>query len=119
MSPLTRGIRRHVVWNPSIKAPGGLLFGYDTGMLLEQAPVLVKTWEQTDRIFTRSSWRPKVAQVAGAGPIDFFAEPLGGRRQLQFHVSARVNARRKAAPFTDMGAALITGDVKSVFGLSE
>ncbi len=49
----------------------------DAGVLLEPASVLAKAWEQTDRIFTRATWRPTVALVTGAGPIGLFAALLG------------------------------------------
>ena len=58
----------------------------DRGVLLEPASVLAKAWEQTDRIFARASWRPKVALVTGAGPIGLFATLLGVQRGLAVHV---------------------------------
>ncbi|MEU2056365.1 hypothetical protein ABZ561_24585 [Streptomyces bungoensis] len=48
--------------------------------------MLAKAWEQTDRIFGRASWRPRVALVTGAGPIGLFAALLAVQRGLRTHV---------------------------------
>ncbi len=83
----------------------------DCGVLLEPASVLAKAWEQTDRIFTRASWRPTVALVTGAGPIGLFAALLGVQRGLQVHVLDRNDAGPKAQLVADLGATFHTGDV--------
>ncbi|MEU9092988.1 hypothetical protein [Streptomyces sp. NPDC048428] len=58
----------------------------DRGVLLEPVSVVAKAWEQTERTLTRSSWKPKVALVTGAGPIGLFAAMLGVQRGLEVHV---------------------------------
>ena len=83
----------------------------DCGVLLEPASVLAKAWEQTDRIFTRASWRPRVALVTGAGPIGLFAALLGTQRGLEVHVLDRSDAGPKVGLVTDLGATFHTGDV--------
>jgi glucose 1-dehydrogenase len=86
----------------------------DCGVLLEPASVLAKAWEQTDRIFTRASWRPRVALVTGAGPIGLFAALLGVQRGLEVHVLDRVVSGPKAQLVDDLGASFHTGDVKDI-----
>src|SRR5438046_2133678 len=55
----------------------------DCGVLLELASVLAKAWEQTERIFPRATWRPRVALVTGAGPVGRFAALLAAQRGLE------------------------------------
>lgn len=86
----------------------------DCGVLLEPASVLAKAWEQTERIFTRASWRPAVALVTGAGPIGLFAALLGVQRGLEVHVLDRSDAGPKAKLVADLGATFHTGDVKDI-----
>jgi len=86
----------------------------DAGVLLEPASVLAKAWEQTDRIFTRASWRPRVALVAGAGPIGLFAALLGVSRGLEVHVLDRNDAGPKAQLVADLGATFHTGPVADI-----
>ncbi|MGH3546921.1 MAG: glucose 1-dehydrogenase [Pseudonocardiaceae bacterium] len=86
----------------------------DCGVLLEPASVLAKAWEQTDRIFTRATWRPTVALVTGAGPIGLFAALLGVQRGLQVHVLDRSDAGPKAQLVADLGATFHTGDVTTI-----
>lgn len=83
----------------------------DCGVLLEPASVLAKAWEQTERIFTRASWRPRIALVTGAGPIGLFAALLGVQRGLQVHVFDRSDAGPKATLVADLGATFHTGDI--------
>ncbi|MEO9222729.1 MAG: glucose 1-dehydrogenase, partial [Mycobacteriaceae bacterium] len=86
----------------------------DCGVLLEPASVLAKAWEQTERIFTRASWRPEVALITGAGPIGLFAALLGVQRGLQVHVLDRSDAGPKAKLVADLGATFHTGEVKDI-----
>ena len=85
----------------------------DAGVLLEPTSVVAKAWEQTERIFTRSSWRPAVALVTGAGPIGLLAALLGVQRGLEVHVLDRDTSGPKAALVADLGATLHAGDVRS------
>jgi glucose 1-dehydrogenase len=86
----------------------------DCGVLLEPASVLAKAWEQTDRIFTRASWRPRVALVTGAGPIGLFAALLGVQRGLEVHVLDRAVTGPKAQLVAELGATFHTGDVTNI-----
>lgn len=86
----------------------------DCGVLIEPASVLAKAWEQTERIFTRASWRPKVALVTGAGPIGLFAALLGVQRGLEVHVLDRNSSGPKAQLVADLGASFHTGEVDDI-----
>jgi len=86
----------------------------DCGVLLEPASVLAKAWEQTDRIFTRASWRPRVALVTGAGPIGLFAALLGVQRGLEVHVLDRATTGPKPQLVADLGASFHTGAVTDI-----
>ncbi len=86
----------------------------DCGVLLEPASVLAKAWEQTDRIFTRASWRPRVALVTGAGPIGLFAALLGVQRGLEVHVLDRAVTGPKAQLVADLGASFHIGEVTDI-----
>lgn len=83
----------------------------DSGVLLEPASVLAKAWEQTDRIFTRSSWRPRTALVTGAGPIGLLAALMGVQRGLEVHVLDLIETGPKPRLVADLGAVYHTGDV--------
>ncbi|MEV6793858.1 glucose 1-dehydrogenase [Streptomyces sp. NPDC051320] len=83
----------------------------DCGVLLEPVSVVAKAWEQTDRIFARSSWRPKVGLVTGAGPIGLFATLLGVQRGLDMHVLDLNDRGPKAKLVADLGATFHVGDV--------
>ncbi|TDD86806.1 glucose 1-dehydrogenase [Actinomadura rubrisoli] len=86
----------------------------DHGVLLEPATVIAKAWEQTDRFFTRSSWRPEVALVTGAGPIGLFAALLAVQRGLEVHVADIKDSAAKRALVTDLGATFHVGDVGDI-----
>ncbi|WP_043262182.1 glucose 1-dehydrogenase [Streptomyces sp. e14] len=85
----------------------------DCGVLLEPASVLAKAWEQTDHIFARSSWRPRIALVTGAGPIGLLAALMGVQRGLEVHVLDREDRPPKSTLARDVGAVFHTGDVRS------
>ncbi|SDS72022.1 glucose 1-dehydrogenase [Actinopolymorpha singaporensis] len=84
----------------------------DCGVLLEPASVLAKAWEQTERIFGRASWRPKVALVTGAGPVGLFAALLGVQRGLEMHVLDLNETGPKADLVADLGGTFHIGDVR-------
>ena len=83
----------------------------DRGVLLEPASVLAKAWEQTDRIFARSSWRPRTALVTGAGPIGLLAALLGVQRGLDVHVLDINDKGPKSALVSGLGATFHAGDL--------
>jgi glucose 1-dehydrogenase len=86
----------------------------DSGVLLEPASVLAKAWDQTDKIFTRSSWRPKVALVTGAGPIGLLAALMGVQRGLEVHVLDLQSGGPKPGLVADLGATFHTGEVQDI-----
>ena len=86
----------------------------DCGVLLEPASVLAKAWEQTERIFTRATWRPKLALVTGAGPIGLFAALLGVQRGLEVHVFDIAVGGPKPQLVADLGATFHTGKVEDI-----
>lgn len=86
----------------------------DCGVLLEPASVLAKAWEQTDRIFARASWRPKVALVTGAGPIGLLAALMGVQRGLEVHVLDLNDKGPKPGLVADLGATFHTGKVEDM-----
>ena len=86
----------------------------DCGVLLEPASVLAKAWQQTKRIFARSSWRPEVALVTGAGPIGLLAALMGVQRGLEVHVLDLNAAGPKAQLVADLGATFHVGDVQDL-----
>ncbi|HEX2313033.1 MAG TPA: glucose 1-dehydrogenase [Thermomonospora sp.] len=86
----------------------------DLGVLLEPTSVLAKAWEQTDRIFARSSWRPKVALVTGAGPVGLFAALLAVQRGLETHVLDLNDRGPKRGLVEDLGATFHVGDVRDI-----
>lgn len=86
----------------------------DRGVLLEPVSVLAKAWDQTERILTRSSWKPKVALITGAGPIGLFAAMLGAQRGLEVHVLDLDDSGPKPQLVADLGGTFHTGDVRDI-----
>lgn len=86
----------------------------DRGVLLEPTSVVAKAWEQTTRIFDRSSWRPMTALVTGAGPIGLLAALLGVQRGLEIHVLDINSTGPKAQLVADLGGTFHTGDIASI-----
>ncbi|GGO78544.1 threonine dehydrogenase [Nonomuraea cavernae] len=83
----------------------------DCGVLLEPASVLAKAWEQSERIFSRATWRPKVALVTGAGPIGLLAALMGVQRGLEVHVLDLHDRGPRRRLVTDLGAAFHVGEL--------
>jgi glucose 1-dehydrogenase len=81
----------------------------DLGVLTEPGSVVAKAWEQIDLMALRAPWgprsRPRVALVAGAGPIGMLAALLGRQRGYQVHVFDRVTEGPKPALVEALGAA--------------
>lgn len=86
----------------------------DCGVLMEPASVLAKAWEQTDLMMSRSSVRPRVALVTGAGPVGLFAALLGVQRGLEVHVLDINDDGPKVGLVQDLGAHFHTGDVTDI-----
>lgn len=86
----------------------------DRGVLLEPASVVAKAWDQTDRFLTRTSWRPEVALVTGAGPIGLLAAMMGVQRGLEVHVLDIDDRGPKPGLVADLGATFHTGDAASL-----
>ncbi|HEX5496253.1 MAG TPA: glucose 1-dehydrogenase [Mycobacteriales bacterium] len=86
----------------------------DRGVLLEPTSVVAKAWEQTMRIFDRSSFRPKTALVTGAGPIGLLAALLGVQRGFDVHVLDLNSHGPKAGLVADLGGTFHTGDVTGI-----
>ncbi|MBP0456668.1 glucose 1-dehydrogenase [Streptomyces montanisoli] len=84
----------------------------DCGVLIEPTSVVAKAWEQTERVFSRASWRPRTALVTGAGPIGLFAALLGVQRGLEVHVLDLDDSGPKPGLVADIGATFHTGDVR-------
>ncbi|MDF2706756.1 MAG: zinc-binding dehydrogenase family oxidoreductase [Nonomuraea muscovyensis] len=86
----------------------------DRGVLLEPASILAKAWEQTDRFLTRTSWRPRVALVTGAGPIGLLAALMGVQRGMEVHVLDVADGGPKPQLVADLGGVFHTGDVTGI-----
>ncbi len=86
----------------------------DRGVLIEPASVLAKAWEQTDLMLTRTSLRPGVALITGAGPVGLFAALLAVQRGLEVHVLDLNDSGPKVGLVEDLGAYFHTGDVDQI-----
>jgi glucose 1-dehydrogenase len=86
----------------------------DCGVLLEPTSVLAKAWEQTELIFARASWRPRVALVTGAGPVGLFAALLAVQHGLETHVLDLDDTGPKPGLVADLGATFHAGDVRDI-----
>ncbi|HEY9473414.1 MAG TPA: glucose 1-dehydrogenase [Mycobacteriales bacterium] len=86
----------------------------DRGVLLEPTSVVAKAWEQTERVFGRSSWRPRTALVTGAGPIGLLAAMLSVQRGFETHVLDISAAGPKVGLVADLGATFHTGEIASI-----
>lgn len=86
----------------------------DVGVLLEPASVVIKAWEQVDRVGARAWYEPETVLVTGAGPIGLLAALLGQQRGLDVHVLDRVTDGPKPALVRDLGATYHSADIDSV-----
>lgn len=84
------------------------------GALLEPTSVVVKAWEQIDRIGARAWFEPRRLLVTGAGPIGLLAAMIGARRGLEVHVLDRVTTGPKPGLVADLGAAYHTSGVADI-----
>ncbi|MFD4247054.1 glucose 1-dehydrogenase [Streptomyces sp. NPDC058525] len=84
------------------------------GVLLEPASVVVKAWEQVDRIGGRSWFEPERVLVTGAGPIGTLAAMLGVQRGLEVHVLDRVTEGPKPSLIEALGATYHAQDLEVV-----
>ncbi len=58
----------------------------EVGNLIEPASVVVKAWEQVDRVGARAWFEPKRALITGAGTIGLLAALMAVKRGLDVHV---------------------------------
>lgn len=86
----------------------------DEGVLIEPTSVVAKAWDQTMKIFERSSWRPKVALITGAGPIGLLAAMLASQRGLEVHVLDRPGSQIKPDLVQSIGGTYHDGEAKSL-----
>ncbi|MEU8194580.1 glucose 1-dehydrogenase [Microbispora amethystogenes] len=86
----------------------------DVGMLLEPTSVVVKAWDEVEKVGARAWFEPKTALVTGAGPIGLLAALLGVRRGLEVHVLDRVTDGPKPELVRDLGAVYHAGDAGEV-----
>lgn len=84
------------------------------GVLLEPATVVVKAWEQVERIGARSWFAPHSVLVTGAGPIGLLAALLGRQRGLEVHVLDRVENGPKPDLVRRLDAEYHSDDVERV-----
>lgn len=74
------------------------------GVLLEPTSIVVKAWEQVERIGGRSYFDPRRVLVTGAGPLGLLAALLGRRRGLDVHVLDQVTEGPKPDLVRALGA---------------
>jgi glucose 1-dehydrogenase len=90
-----------------------------TGVLLEPTSVVAKAWDHIERIAARSTWRPQVVLVIGAGPIGLLAALLAVQRGLEVHMLDRVTTGPKPALAADLGAVYHTGPLSEAVGRAD
>ncbi len=81
----------------------------EAGVLMEPTAVVVKAWEQIERIGARSWFEPRTVLVTGAGPIGLLAALLGVQRALEVHVLDRLDSGPKVDLTTRLGATYHAG----------
>ncbi|MDQ3734037.1 MAG: glucose 1-dehydrogenase [Actinomycetota bacterium] len=74
------------------------------GVLTEPTSVVVKAWEQVQRVGDRAWFEPQRVLVTGAGPIGLLAALLGTQRGLDVHVLDRVTDGPKPHLVQALGA---------------
>lgn len=88
-----------------------------SGVLLEPASVVVKAWEQIERIGARATWSPRRVLVTGAGPIGLLAALAGIARGLEVEVLDRVETGVRPALVEALGARFRAGPVDDTTGV--
>jgi glucose 1-dehydrogenase len=81
------------------------------GVLLEPTSIVVKAWDQIDRIGARSRWTPRRVLVLGSGPIGLLAALCGVLRGLEVLVLGREREGLKPQLVRDLGATYVLGNV--------
>jgi glucose 1-dehydrogenase len=81
------------------------------GVLLEPTTVVVKAWEHTASIGTRTFWEPSTVLVTGAGPIGLLAALIGVQLGREVHVLDRATSGPKPALVEALGATYHTGAI--------
>jgi threonine dehydrogenase-like Zn-dependent dehydrogenase len=81
------------------------------GMLLEPASIVVKAWDQIDRIGRRANWAPRRVLITGAGPIGLLATLLSVERGLDVNVFDTATTGRKPELVKELGASYHTGEL--------
>jgi threonine dehydrogenase-like Zn-dependent dehydrogenase len=76
----------------------------EVGVLLEPTSVVVKAWEQIERIGGRAWFDPHRVLVTGAGPIGLLAALLAAQRGLEVHVLDLATGGPKPAAVRALGA---------------
>ncbi|SFB19743.1 Threonine dehydrogenase [Amycolatopsis marina] len=74
------------------------------GVLMEPTTVVVKAWEQVEKVGARAWFEPRSVLVTGAGPIGLLAALLGVQRGLDVHVLDRVTEGVKPRLVAELGA---------------
>jgi len=82
------------------------------GVLMEPTSVVVKAWDQVERVGARAWFEPRTVLVTGAGPIGLLAALLGVQRGLEVHVLDRVETGPKPRIATSLGAEYHTRSIE-------
>jgi threonine dehydrogenase-like Zn-dependent dehydrogenase len=76
----------------------------EAGVLLEPTSIVAKAWEQCERIFSRSTFRPRRVLITGAGPVGLLAAMIGRQKGYDVHVVDRIRTGPKPQLVKDLGA---------------
>lgn len=76
----------------------------ELGVLLEPCSIVVKAIEQSERLFSRSVFKPKRALVTGAGPVGLLAALTLKQKGLDVHVLDHATDGPKPTLVRDLGA---------------
>lgn len=74
------------------------------GVLMEPTSVVIKAWEQVQKVGERSWFNPASVLITGAGPIGLLAAMVGVQRGLDVHVLDQVTSGPKPDLVADLGA---------------
>ena len=83
----------------------------DLGVLVEPMSVVMKAWEQIERIGLRSYFKPRVAAITGAGTIGLLAALGGVQRGMDVHVFDLATSGPKPELVAALGAHYHSGPI--------